>query len=85
LPGLSPGKSFLGTTGPVYPAPFSTEVDLVGSKYIRPGKSQRILDLADGDSNARVTTADGNSAALDELVTLDTRNKISVVAPEAIN
>jgi YD repeat-containing protein len=71
------------TTGPIYPAEFATELDLLGSKYARPAKGHRVLELTNASPNARLTTTGGNSVALDKLVTLDIRNKIAVTTPGA--
>jgi YD repeat-containing protein len=71
------------TTGPIYPAAFTTELDLLGSHYVRPAKGHRVIELANESPNARVTASGGNSAAIDKFVTLDIRNKIVVAAPGA--
>jgi YD repeat-containing protein len=56
---------FQATSASIYPATFSTQVNLVGSNYAKPAKNQRVLDLPDTASNARFTTDGGNSTALD--------------------
>jgi YD repeat-containing protein len=66
------------TTGPIYPAFFDTELNLIGSKYAKPAKGQRVLDFANTTPNAELTASGGNSTAIDKLVTLEVTNKFNI-------
>lgn len=73
------------TAGPLYPAAFDTDLDMIGSTYTKPAKNQRVLDFTDASPNATFTATGGNLSAspLTEDVTLTVPNKIVGPANDA--
>ncbi len=59
-----------------YPAGFDAKLDLKGSRYVRPAKSARALDFADGSATLLVSGG-GVAADLSLPVYLDLNNRVS--------
>lgn len=67
-----------GTTTAIYPDAFTTQLQLSAARYTPPAKGQRVLDLPDTSPNGDFV-ADGG--AVDRILTLDTKNKITFADP----
>jgi|GEM_PF-890524 len=69
-----------------YPASFTTNVTLLGSKYVAPAKNSPMLTLSNITSNVMLTLGGGNiSAALSNSVTVATNNTVTIVSGSVSN
>ena len=67
----------VGAKGSLYPAGFTNEVEMLGSRYVRPAPGARVLDF----TNAALILHGGNLAqSLPNTVALDERNKLTVTS-----